>query len=61
MEPSLRARIRGSSVASNMLFISVGTPGSVANSVPSHSTSAPIAVPTGLGMSSVPSGKRACL
>src|SRR5215216_5191581 len=30
MEPSLRARNRGSSVASNMLFISVGTPGSLA-------------------------------
>jgi hypothetical protein len=61
MEPSLRSRMRGSSVSSNIRFISEGTPGSVAKRVPSHSTRAPGAVPSGFGMSSVPSGKRACL
>jgi hypothetical protein len=61
MEPSLRLRIRGSSVSSNMPRISEGTPGSVAKSVPSCSRRAPIAVPRGLGMSSVPLGKSACL
>ena len=60
-EETLEPLIKGSRVSSNILFISMGTPGNVAKSVPSSSRRAPIAVPKGLGISFEPSGKRACL
>src|SRR3712207_2809834 len=52
--PSLCSLIRGSSVSSNILCISAGTPGKVAKRTSSSSKSAPIAVPKGLGMSLKP-------